>query len=63
MCGEQFLAVRADDPGLAAVPVIVVSATADPVVQMRLPGVAAYLQKPARPADLVAAVRRRLPVG
>jgi len=58
--GEQFLAERQADPVLAAIPIIVVSATADPTVRNRLPGVAAYYQKPADPADLLATVRRLL---
>jgi CheY-like chemotaxis protein len=61
--GEGFLAERAADPGLAAVPVVVCSATADADLRARLPGVAAYLHKPALPADLVATVRRVLPAG
>jgi CheY-like chemotaxis protein len=61
MGGEQFLAERRADPALSAIPVVVFSATADPATQERLTGVAAFLQKPADPGELVAAVRRYLP--
>jgi CheY-like chemotaxis protein len=60
MTGEQFLAERQQDAALSCIPVVVVSATADPATQERLTGVAAYLPKPADPAELVATVRRLL---
>src|SRR4051794_13015895 len=56
MTGEQFLAERQEDPLLAPVPVVVCSATADPQTRDRLHGVAAYLQKPADPVELVATI-------
>ena len=46
MTGEEFLAERATVP---AVPVVAVSATADPATRIRLPGVAAVHPKPAEP--------------
>jgi CheY-like chemotaxis protein len=60
MTGEQFLAERQADPALAAVPVVVSSATADPALQARLPGVTAYHQKGCNAAQLLATVRRLL---
>jgi CheY-like chemotaxis protein len=60
MSGEQFLAEREADPTLSGIPVIVCSATADPPARDRLPGVAAYLSKPADPRELVDTVRRLL---
>jgi chemotaxis family two-component system sensor histidine kinase/response regulator PixL len=62
MTGEQFLAERAKDPVLSAVPVVVCSATADAEVQARLPGVTAYHPKPSDPAQLLATVRLLLAV-
>jgi CheY-like chemotaxis protein len=60
MSGAQFLAERANEPALAAVPVVVVSATTDPDTRARLPGVAAFHPKPAEPTELLATVRRLL---
>ncbi len=63
MSGEQFLAEWQADPALAAVSVVVCSATADRPARDRLPGVAAYLHKPADPRELLATVRRFLADG
>jgi CheY-like chemotaxis protein len=63
MGGEQFLAARQDDSALAAIPVVVCSANTDPATRARLRGVAAYLLKPADPAELVAEVRHRMSGG
>jgi CheY-like chemotaxis protein len=63
MTGEQFLAERLADPALAAVPVVVSSATADTAVRARLPGVAAFHAKGCDAAELLATVRRLLAGG
>src|SRR5207302_9766052 len=56
MNGWQFLAERNQDPGLAAIPVIVISATLDATAD--LPNVAGYCKKPIDPELLVRLVTR-----
>jgi putative two-component system response regulator len=61
MSGPEFLAERAADPALAAVPVVVCSAATptDPrAPRVTLSGVDGYLDKPADPTRLVEAARR-----
>jgi CheY-like chemotaxis protein len=52
--GWQFLAERRQDPTLAAIPVIVVSA----LKEADNPWTAEYIQKPFQPPELLEAVRR-----
>lgn len=59
MSGADFRRAQLEDPNLAAIPVIVVSADSHP----RDPGLPAdgYLRKPLRIDDLLATVRRYIP--
>jgi CheY-like chemotaxis protein len=52
--GWQFLAERSQDPTLAAIPVIVVSALGE----AENPWTAQHIQKPFQPPELLEAVRR-----
>ena len=53
MTGMEFLAERQRDPSLAAIPVVVLSGVSDFEREAAKLGVAAYLEKPLDPDDLV----------
>jgi CheY-like chemotaxis protein len=53
MTGMEFLAERQRDPSLAAIPVVVLSGVSDFEREAAKFGVAAYLEKPLDPDDLV----------
>ena len=53
MTGMEFLAERQQDPSLAAIPVVVLSGVSDFEREAAKFGVAAYLEKPLDPDDLV----------
>ena len=56
--GWEFLALRAKDPKISRIPVVVFSAM--PLERLRGLEVAAIIRKPANPARLVSAIRRSL---
>jgi two-component system, chemotaxis family, chemotaxis protein CheY len=61
MSGAAFRAVQCADAGLAGVPVIVLSGDGDRLDPDAFAGVAGYLSKPFRLAELVDAVSRCCP--
>ena len=58
MDGRQFRSRQRQDPALAGVPVVVVSAEPELAAEAASLGAAGYLQKPVRAEALLAAVRR-----
>lgn len=54
MNGWQFLALQREDPRLASIPVVIMSARPEE----NLPGVRCYLCKPFEPTELLAGVTR-----
>jgi CheY-like chemotaxis protein len=57
MDGWQFLRVRRQDPRLAAVPVLIVSALDEGQAEAVALGVAGHLHKPVEPEELWSAIR------
>jgi CheY-like chemotaxis protein len=51
------------DPGLAELPVIVVSAVDRPLLRRHIQGVVAHFEKPVTVPELLAAIHRHLPPG
>jgi CheY-like chemotaxis protein len=60
MSGAAMLAAMAADPGLAGIPVIVLSSLPEEAVRARAQGVAAILRKPYTAGDVLGAIARVL---
>ena len=57
MDGLSFLGRKRRIPGISGIPVIVISATAEPPID----GACSVLRKPIEPSELLAAVKKRFP--
>jgi two-component system response regulator MprA len=60
MGGKEFRALQLQDPRLAQVPVVIMSADGEPASHVADDGVAGYLRKPADVTDILDTIARHL---